>query len=109
MDIAGEDDFTTFTFFIPVPGLNIDHYTVDWRNLYEPDQWVELDKNRLIEEIEQYDCCVKDAAGKNTGDPLNLILIGMPMDIYTAFIRAGWDETESITAAPRPGRPSSPS
>jgi hypothetical protein len=97
VDIAGEDDFTTFTFFIPVPGLNIDHYSVDWKNLYEPDQWVDLDKDRLIEEIESYECCVKDAAGKSTGDPLNLILIGMPKDIYTAFIRAGWDETESIT------------
>jgi hypothetical protein len=97
VDVVGEDDFSTFTFFVPVPGLHIDHYSVDWRNLYAPDQWVDLDKDQLIEEIEKYECCVKDAAGKNTGDPLNLILIGRPMDIYTAFIRAGWDETESIT------------
>jgi hypothetical protein len=49
-----------------------------------------------VEEIEQYACCVTDKNGENTGDPLNLILIGMPIDIYTAFIRADWDETEAI-------------
>jgi hypothetical protein len=103
VDISGRDaeadrpTFDTFTFFIPVPGLNIDHYTVDWGNLYAEDEWVEPDKDRLIEEIEKYVCCVTDKSGKNTGDPLNLILIGMPRDIYTAFIRAGWDETEAIT------------
>ena len=96
VDVVGEDLFQTFTFFIPVPGLNIDHYSVDWRNLYSEDQWVELGAERLVEEIEQYACCVTDKNGENTGDPLNLILIGMPIDIYTAFIRADWDETEAI-------------
>jgi hypothetical protein len=99
VDIRTENDFHTFTFFIPVPGLNIDHYSIDWENLYADDQWVEPDRDRLIEEIENYVCCVTDKKGKNSGDPLNLVLIGMPMDIYTAFIRAGWDETEAITAA----------
>jgi hypothetical protein len=96
VDVVGEEFFQTFTFFIPVPGLNIDHYSVDWRNLYSEDQWVELGAERLVEEIEQYACCVTDKDGENTGDPLNLILIGMPIDIYTAFIRADWDETEAI-------------
>ncbi len=99
VDIRSAEDFTTFTFFIPVPGLNIDHYQVDWRNLYADEEWVELERDRLIEEIEKYACCVTDKSGENTGDPLNLILIGMPRDIYTAFIRAGWDETEAITQA----------
>jgi hypothetical protein len=99
VDIVGEDDFETFTFFIQVPGLQIDHYAVDWRNLYSEDQWIELEQEQLIAEIEKYACCVTDKDGKNTGDPLNLILIGMPRDIYTAFIRAGWDETETVTQA----------
>jgi hypothetical protein len=99
VDIIAEKYFNTFTFFIQVPGLQVDHYTVDWRNLYAEDQWVSLEEELLIEEIEKYDCCVKDKAGKNTGDPLNLVLIGMPRDIYTAFIRAGWDETETVTRA----------
>jgi len=99
IDLRDIDDFVTFTFFVPVPGLAIDHYSVDWANLYASDQWVELDGDRLIAEIEKYECCVKDKAGENTGDPLNLVLIGRPKDIYTAFIRAGWDETETVTQA----------
>lgn len=99
VDLASDGGFQTFTFFIPVPGLNVDHYSVDWRNLYPDDHWIEADKDPLIEEIESYVCCVTDKDGKNTGDPLNLILIGMPKDIYTAFIRAGWDETEAIGAS----------
>ena len=100
VDLVGNDgSFYTFTFFIPVPGLNVDHYSVDWRNLYTDDQWVEVGKDDLIREIESYVCCVTDKKGGNTGDPLNLVVIGMPKDIYTAFIRAGWDETEAISGA----------
>jgi len=99
VDIRGREDFLTYTFFVPVPGLAIDHYNVDWKNLYAADQWISLEKDQLISEIENYVCCVTDKDGKNTGDPLNLILIGRPKDIYTAFIRAGWDETETVTQA----------
>ncbi|MCH5375806.1 MAG: LssY C-terminal domain-containing protein, partial [Planctomycetes bacterium] len=42
---------------------------------------------------------VRDEKGDNTGDPLNLVIIGRPLDVYTAFIRAGWDETETVTRA----------
>lgn len=98
VDFHSISDFHTFTFFIPVPGLAVDHYEVDWANLYPRDRFVEADRESLIEAIEQFACCVTDAKGENTGDPLNLVLIGMPQDVYTAFIRAGWDETETVTA-----------
>ena len=94
---SGITDFETFTFFIPVPGLNIDHYNVDWKNLYADDEWVDLDKDQLIEIVEKVTCCVTDKKGEGSGDPLNLVVIGHPTDIYTAFIRAGWDETETVT------------
>jgi hypothetical protein len=98
VDIAGggEEGFVTFTFFIPVPGLNIDHYAVDWGNLYPADQIVEVDDQQIIKLVEEFVCCVKNKSGENNGDPLNLLVIGDPLDIYTAFIRAGWDETEAI-------------
>ena len=98
-DGSGIADFETFTFFIPVPGLNIDHYNVDWKNLYSDDEWVDLDKDQLIEIVEKVTCCVTDKKGEGSGDPLNLVVIGYPADIYTAFIRAGWDETETVTKA----------
>ena len=98
-DASGVADFETFTFFIPVPGLNIDHYNVDWESLYSDDEWVDLDRGQLIEIVEQITCCVTDAKGQGSGDPLNLVVIGYPIEIYTAFIRAGWDETETVNKA----------
>lgn len=96
VDIAGDQEFTTFTFFIAVPGLNIDHYQVDWQNIYPADKYVERNDRQLIEDIESFACCVSNKDGTGSGDPLNLIIIGKPLEVYTAFIRAGWDETEAI-------------
>jgi len=95
----GTSDFETFTFFIPVPGLKIDHYNVDWANLYSDDEWSDLDQDQLIQTLEELPCCVTDKKGEGSGDPLNLVVIGYPRDIYTAFIRAGWDETETVTGS----------
>jgi len=99
VDIKGPDVFATFTFFIPVPGLKIDHYRVDWDNLYPAETRIELGTEQLMEEIEKYACCVTDKKGQKSGDPLNLIIVGTPSEVYTAFIRAGWDETETVSAA----------
>jgi len=96
-DDAGLAYFQTFTFFIPVPGLKIDHYNVDWENLYSDDEWVDLEEDQFIEILEQVTCCVTDKKGEGSGDPINLVVIGNPIDVYVAFIRAGWDETETVT------------
>ena len=99
VDVIGETFFQTFTFFQPVPGLKIDHYEVDWQNLYAPDEWMEVSEEQLLKGIEDFACCVTDKSGENTGDPLNLVLIARPRDVYTAFLRAGWDETETVTGS----------
>ena len=96
VDVIGNSALVTFTFFIPVPGLRIDHTTVDWQNLYPADEYVDLSRDELIERLESTICCVRDKKNEAMGDPLNLIVIGDPDDIYYAFIRAGWDETETI-------------
>jgi hypothetical protein len=96
VDVISPRGLVTFTFFIPVPGLRLDHYTVDWENLYPADEIVELSRDELIERLESTICCVRDKKDKDMGDPLNLVLIGDLDDVYYAFIRAGWDETETI-------------
>ncbi len=96
VDLIGESGFTPFTFFIPVPGLRIDHHSVDWENLYPADQFLDLSRDELIEKIESETCCATDKKGEGTADPVNLVVIGTPDEVYYAFIRAGWDETETI-------------
>lgn len=99
VDVISRSTFTTFTFSIPVPGLRVDHLTVDWQNLYPAEEFAELSQDELINGIESTICCVMDKKNEDLGDPLNLVVIGDPNDVYNAFIRAGWDETETINKA----------
>lgn len=87
------------TFFVPVPGLRLDHYNVDWRGLYDESEIREVDRRGLIEALESMPCCVRDKKGKNYGDPLNIAFIGEIEDLYYTLLRAGWDETETIYGA----------
>jgi len=88
--------FSRFTFFVPVPGLRLDHHEVDFATLYPNEQIRDYPDAELIEILEGLPCCTTDKKSKGQGDPLNLVIIGDPMDVYYAFIRAGWDETETM-------------
>lgn len=96
VDVIGEREWLSANFFIPVPGLRIDHYDVDWASLYPESDLVELDRTGLIARLEDLPCCVRDSRDRTDGDPLNIALIGSAGDIYRALMRAGWDETETI-------------
>jgi len=100
VDLFSDDKNWAFTFFIPVPGLAVDHYDVDFHAIYQEEEFTHFaEAEPFIEALQALPCCVVDAQGEDTGDPLNLVIIGEPDDIYYAVIRAGWDETEAVTAA----------
>jgi len=98
VDVIGTDWFQTFTFFVPVPGLHADHYNIDWANLYPPEEIKGVNAQQLIGLLEEQVCCTTDKKAKGSGDPVNLVIIGDLHEVYVAFIRAGWDETETITS-----------
>ena len=100
VDLFNDERNWAFTFFIPVPGLTVDHYNVDFEAIYPEDEFAHYtDAEDFIAALEELPCCVVDSKGENTGDPLNIVLVGNPEDIYYSVIRAGWDETEAVTAA----------
>jgi hypothetical protein len=100
VDIISEDQtFRNFTFFIPVPGIKVDHHDVDWENLYSENEIREYDEAGLREALKELPCCTTNKKGTDQGDPLNIVVIGDLDDVYYAFIRAGWDETETIYRA----------
>jgi len=100
VDIISDKRTWRFTFFIQVPGLAVDHYKVDLKSLYSEDQVTDYtDAPAFIEALEQLPCCVVDKKAAEKGDPLNLVMIGDIKDLFYAFIRSGWDETEVVTAA----------
>ena len=100
VDLMGEDrQVRAFTFFIEVPGLAVDHRKVDFKGLYPAEKWVDYTEEKaFVAYLEQLPCCTTSKKGGETGDPLNLVVIGSGEDVYHAFIRAGWDETETITS-----------
>ncbi len=84
------------TFFVPVPGLRIDHYDTEFDQLYSDDEIVDVDVQGLVSGLEALPCCVMDKKSKDYGDPLNIAFVGEIDDLYYSFLRAGWDETETV-------------
>ncbi|MFC1828128.1 LssY C-terminal domain-containing protein [Thermodesulfobacteriota bacterium] len=100
VDIIGEDhQIRAFTFFINVPGLRVDHQDVDFETLYPEEAIVSVDEEGLRKALESFPCCTTDKDGTEQGDPLNIVVIGDAEDVFYKFIRAGWDETETIYRA----------
>ncbi|NIS78926.1 MAG: hypothetical protein GTO14_01590 [Anaerolineales bacterium] len=101
VELLGEDhEVRTFTFFINVPGLRADHHTVHFDTVYSRDEIVSYDEEESFRKaLEQLPCCTTNRKGTNLGDPLNLVIIGEPEDVFHAFIGSGWDETETVYRA----------
>jgi hypothetical protein len=100
VDIIGDERNWQFTFFVQVPGLAIDHYDGNHRDTYPEDQITNfVEPSAFIAALEQMPCCVVDAKAENNGDPLNIVIIGEPGELFYAFIRSGWNETEVVSAA----------
>jgi len=83
------------TFFVPVPGLRLDHYETAFGSLYAAHDIVEVDRQGLIKGLAALPCCAMDKKGRHFGDPLNIAFVGDLKDLYYSFLRAGWDETET--------------
>jgi hypothetical protein len=96
VDLIEDGKPRMMTFFIPVPGLRIDHHEVEVKKIYPESEVQSVDLPQLVAALESMPCCVRDKKGKNTGDPLNLVFVGELEDIHYGFMRAGWDETEII-------------
>jgi hypothetical protein len=97
VEIAGPDKlFLHFTFFVPVPGLRLDHSDTDFASMYSPEEIRDYSEAELMEALRSLPCCATDKDSEGQADPLNLVVIGSPMDVYYGFLKAGWDETETI-------------
>lgn len=97
--LAADATLRDFTFFIPVPGIKPDHHEVDFESLYVQSQITPYDEEGFRKAFEDFPCCTTNSDGTEQGDPLNLVVVGDIDDVYQGFIRAGWDETETIYGA----------
>ncbi len=97
VDLVGEDhQVRSFTYFIPVPGLRVDHEEIDFENLYTKEEIVTYDDEaELRQALQELACCTTDKAGTAQGEPINLVFIGTGINLHRALIRSGWNETAS--------------
>lgn len=92
--IGGDQQVRTFTFLIPVAGLQVDHRAVDWTHLYTDHEKISIDGSQTLRNaLKVLPCCTTDADGTRLADPINVVIIGRGSDILYALLRSGWDET----------------
>lgn len=100
VDLFGpsRDNDLSFTFFIDVPGFAPDHSEAYFEQLYTAEQIRELGVDAFRSEIAAMECQTCDAAGQELGAPINAAVVGEPLDVLQALIRAGWVETPRTDA-----------
>lgn len=99
IDLVGVDTVRSFSFQLRVPGFVSDYRedvldTTDGRALVHVEGEAEL--RAALEALPGH---TTDKQGTRTGDPLNLVAIGSPEDIFPAFSRRGWHGTEQTRGA----------
>ncbi len=96
--LLGDRELQEFEFYVTVPGLRADWQRVDFDSIFTQNEWIDIDDPGIFrQEIEKFMCCTTKKNGMGSGDPINLIVISSPTALQ-GFIKAGWDETEIISA-----------
>ena len=98
VNLLGDEQMKVFDFILFSPDLAADHRRVDLDSLHGPDEVREVDEAELREALERLPCCPTNAGGSRHADPLNFVLMGDSDAILAALVRAGWDETEILSA-----------
>jgi len=96
VDLVGDDNQPrTFTFFISVPGLRVDHQDVEFEKLYAADQLVSYTLSDFRNALDKLPCCTTKVDSTKPGAPVNLVIVGTGEDLLRILISSGWDETAS--------------
>jgi hypothetical protein len=98
LDAAPSDPTVDLTFLIPVPGISADYLKRDFADLFPTSALVDCDLPELARRVGEMPAATTNGAGKRTGDPVNLVVLGEFQTILSAFT-ARWDECETITLA----------
>ena len=98
VDIISEGRSDSFTFAILDPTFKGDFTQVEFDTLYNPAEIVDIDDfETLRQTIEKLPTCTSNQKGTAEGDPLNLVVVGSSLNIFSAFIRRGWYGTETMS------------
>jgi len=99
VDLFGPDESYSFTFLMRVPGFVPDYAVVDFDSIYPADQMAAHYGDDLRQAIKGLPCCSTDENGAESGDPINVVLIGNGEELMYAMLRGNWTETSAAEAA----------
>ncbi len=96
VSLLGPQRLKRFNFIVEVGDIRMDYQEVDFDALYDEDEIVHCDETELRDAIRGLPAATKNKKGTKLGDPLNLIIVADMNTLFSVFIRAGWDETETL-------------
>ncbi|MCK5326442.1 MAG: LssY C-terminal domain-containing protein [Woeseiaceae bacterium] len=99
VDLFSSGDSFLFTFLLRVPGFVPDYANLDPDSIYSGDEIVTYQADELQDALRNLPCCSTDEQGDATGEPINLVLVGMGTELLKALLRSGWVETSAEEAA----------
>lgn len=83
----------SFVYFLTVPGFEPDHAHVEFDQLYQPEQRVDLAAESLRSALKRDGCCTVDHSGEQQGLPVSLVFVGDGEDVLACLLRSGWAES----------------
>ena len=92
VDVHGGGESRSFTFLLRVPGFEPDYARLNLRELYADDV-PDYERDALRQAISDLPCCSGDRQGEETGEPINIVLVGHGEELLRALLRSGWRET----------------
>ena len=95
LELYGDMQAISFTFFVPLPGFRPDYMDVDFEGLYDSNEVFEGSLSDLQFRLQDLACCTLDESGENPGAPLNAVIVGTPKAVRRALLRGGWRESEA--------------
>lgn len=99
VDVFSGGESYNFTFLLRVPGFEPDYARIDLKSLYADDDILDYEADALQEAIRNLPCCSTDLGGEESGEPVNLVLVGEGEELLRALLRSGWRETSIEEAA----------
>lgn len=82
-----------FTFFVDVPGFKPDHAEVDFKNIYNVNEYKDLDVITFREYVAALPCCTANSDSSGQGQPIMLLFVSSGQGLLRGLLRAGWKES----------------
>ena len=99
VDVFSGGESYNFTFLMRVPGFEPDYAKLNLSEMYTGDEVPNYESDALQEAIRSLPCCSGDKLGEESGEPINLVLVGEGEELLRALLRSGWRETSVEEAA----------